>query len=385
MIKETNLTKQHILGLDVLRGFCALSVAAYHILSWDKYIEFSAVSRYGVYIFFVLSGFSIHYQYKDRIKKTEDIKIFITNRFTRLFPLLFLVVILVNLKSLIINANFFQAATSFLTATLLFGLGAPATTSAVTGGWSLGIEFSFYMLYPLILAYCKSNFSFLYMCTLFLLLKTMFGAYVFHESYITYWNVLFTTPLSFIFYFIAGCYLANIYQNIQNFTNHIIVYFSLIPLMFFFFIPIDIDSQTILTGHLGFLFTVLSCVIVFAYALYDPQNFITKSTAKFLGEISYGTYLLHPLVWNFFKKWGAFIDSPVYRCISVLISTVIISFFIKKLYETPFIYFLKRLQKEKITKILDINTLRDKRTQNFISLIVSVKSFRQKILNKLSH
>ena len=54
---------ERVLGWDLLRGLCALTVASYHLLYWLKIVELPALGTYGVYMFFVLSGASLAYNY----------------------------------------------------------------------------------------------------------------------------------------------------------------------------------------------------------------------------------------------------------------------------------------------------------------------------------
>lgn len=336
------MIKQYIPGLDLLRGLCALSIAAYHILSWSQLITFTAVGYYGVYIFFVLSGLSIHYQYEHKIKNLKDINSFIKKRFYRLFPLLFLTVAIQYVPHLL-NLDLMRVSIISLTLSLLFGFAAPAISSAVTGGWSLGIEFVFYIVYPILLSFCLSRGQFIVLLISLFLLKFMFIEYVFYSSYTSYWVTLFTNPLSFFFYFAAGCFLAELYSKFQKFSNNKIVLFLLFPLFLLLFIPINYTDKNVLVGIKGSMFTCLTVLIVLLYALYVPQLSIIKRICKFLGDISYGVYLLHPLIWNFFYKTRLWEEHPVRRCLVIILITSIIAIIIKKFYEEPAI---NRLNKE---------------------------------------
>lgn len=335
------MTKQHILGLDVLRGFCALSVAAYHILSWNECVDFTAVGRYGVYIFFVLSGFSIHYQYSNRVNNLNDIKTFLKKRFFRLFPLLVLITIFSQYTAFL-NMDLVRASSIFLTLSLLFGFSAPAVTSAVTGGWSLGVEFSFYMLYPIMLAYCQNIRQYIVLMFVLFALKYLFTEYAFSKYYIDHSNLLFTSPLSFAFYFVTGCFLAEFYPFFKNTLKKTYLLFLSIPLFLLFFLPIGMSAKDVLTGYTGSFFTLLSCVSVLIYSLYIPEHAVTKKISKFLGEISYGVYLLHPLLYfHLFKKYRIISDLPVIQCFVILTITSIFAIIIKRLYEDPVISFFK--------------------------------------------
>jgi len=336
--------KQHLLGLDILRGICALSIAIYHVYFWSHDIEFTVISRYGVYIFFILSGFSINYQYANKIKNLDDIKLFIAKRFIRLFPLLFLVIISTHMMPML-KGNFSLSAfySAIMTGTLLFGFGEPSLTASITGGWSLGIEFSFYILYPLILSICQSTRSYIVLTFILFLLKIIFAEYIVHSNtpYNGYWPIFYTNPLNFFFYFVIGCYFATIYPYLQKFVNSSYVYYSCLPLLFLFYLPTNMDFKNIVTGYLGILFTLLSGLIVLAYSLYSPRHFIEKKLAKILGDASYGLYLLHPLIWGALTKFGILPNHTILRCVVLLVPSLFISLILKKTFEDPVITFLK--------------------------------------------
>lgn len=165
---------------------------------------------------------------------------------------------------------------------------------------------------------------------------------MFHPAYIDYCNILLTTPLSFVFYFVVGCYIAEIYPQLQNFINKPYILLSLLPLFFLLFIPQGLDSKSILTGVLGAFFTFLSCGIVLVYSLYIPQRTIIRIISKFLGDISYGVYLLHPLVWRAFNTLKILDSFPIIRCAVILVITSAIAFITKKTYEDLLISFFKK-------------------------------------------
>jgi peptidoglycan/LPS O-acetylase OafA/YrhL len=54
-----NPSRGRVLGWDLLRGLCALTVASYHLLYWLGLAELPALGTYGVYLFIVLSGASL--------------------------------------------------------------------------------------------------------------------------------------------------------------------------------------------------------------------------------------------------------------------------------------------------------------------------------------
>jgi peptidoglycan/LPS O-acetylase OafA/YrhL len=79
--------RDRVLGWDVLRGLCALAVASYHLLAWQDVATLHTFGSYGVYLFFVLSGASLAYNYQGLIDGPPAVLRFLAVRWLRLAPL----------------------------------------------------------------------------------------------------------------------------------------------------------------------------------------------------------------------------------------------------------------------------------------------------------
>src|SRR3954447_25021058 len=82
-------SKNHFLALDSLRGICATFVVIYHFES-DAFIRKIPFIQHGflfVDFFFVLSGFVIAANYRDKIASEYSILKFFFLRLGRLYPL----------------------------------------------------------------------------------------------------------------------------------------------------------------------------------------------------------------------------------------------------------------------------------------------------------
>ena len=139
-----NAPADRILGWDLLRGVGALMVAFYHLSYWLGLTELPALSTYGVYLFFVLSGASLAYVYPaERVRTLGDTLRFLATRWLRLAPLyLLLCVVFVVMLSVRNGQLVGRLPLRFaLNATFAFGLWDPALWALLIGGWTLGIEF----------------------------------------------------------------------------------------------------------------------------------------------------------------------------------------------------------------------------------------------------
>jgi peptidoglycan/LPS O-acetylase OafA/YrhL len=89
--------------LDSFRGFCALSVAIYHVHILQSFGEwaFFRNAHYLVSFFFVLSGFVMYHTYGQRLSSTGQFRQFVITRTFRLYPLhVFVLVLAIGLEVL---------------------------------------------------------------------------------------------------------------------------------------------------------------------------------------------------------------------------------------------------------------------------------------------
>src|SRR2546428_798642 len=167
------MTKKRIYSLDALRGVTALFIVFYHVSFWQKQNMFDGgtwiTQKLGLYIvemFYMLSGVSLGYVYFEKFSKLDsgELTRFFVQRFFRIGPLYILLCIaavfiyqlphsIITLKKLIINC------------TLLFGLFNPSY-SMLTGGWSIGVEFFFYVFFPILVFLAHKNKMFDYSITI---------------------------------------------------------------------------------------------------------------------------------------------------------------------------------------------------------------------------
>lgn len=279
-----------VIGMDFLRGMCALGVAVYHMTYWGGGPHFHTVGLYGVYVFFVLSGASLFVAYRN-LASQDDIADFLLARLLRIVPLIAAVALFVAWR---IDQ---PIELLFLDATLLFGLGAPGYTSIVAGGWSLGIEFVFYLAFPAALAIANSRAWWLVGVLLFIGQRLYIDHVLAGNTLANAWR-LYTLPLSFVFYFFAGCCLGRaITKEWLKFSRAfwIVSGTSLVVLMLA--VPVRV-AEDALIGQLGVALTVAATLLTVTFAHISGGKWLTP-ISKFLGDVSYGVYLIHPCVWDF--------------------------------------------------------------------------------------
>ncbi|MES2940581.1 MAG: acyltransferase [Pseudomonadota bacterium] len=148
------MNRERVLGWDLLRGLCALAVALYHVLGWEGVAELYPLGSYGVYMFFVLSGASLAFNHAGQLGTPRAVGAFLLARWVRLAPLYAIVCGLSLLLFSLHNGAPVDDIPSRLAWNLsfAFGLNDPALSAIAIGGWSLGIEALYYLAFPLLAA-----------------------------------------------------------------------------------------------------------------------------------------------------------------------------------------------------------------------------------------
>lgn len=288
---------ERVLGWDMLRGLCALAVACYHLMYWQGIATVSTLGSYGVYLFFILSGASLAYNYEGRLNTWREARSFLLVRWLRLAPLYVVVcVVFVAMLSLRNGQLVDQLPLRFaLNASFAFGVHDPAVWALPVGGWSLGIEFIYYLAFPLLLAalpraaWCIAVAAVLALIQCVWVLKTAgspdgyaastvayhqvpaFGAYFFGGCVIGHWRRKGVASLSMARGAWAGVAMAALLLALN---------------------PAEPGDE--LLGMRGAVLFIACFAVVFASGLVDVKGRMA-GVAKFLGDITYGCYLLHPI------------------------------------------------------------------------------------------
>lgn len=172
---------KRILLVECSRGAAAIYVVFVHLI-YIKYLSIGIppgiISTYliylgqdAVFLFFFLSGFSIHYSsYNKSLKSAKGICLYYYLRFRRIYPIFIIAVTLSIALGTIASAinipscAIYQPGFKNISFTLLF-----LTDWAFRSGcwfpvldnnpalWSLSYEIPYYLVYPLFWSYCKKN------------------------------------------------------------------------------------------------------------------------------------------------------------------------------------------------------------------------------------
>lgn len=288
MDKAMNSSRARLGSLDALRGLAALAVVLFHYLPYYHQLfghSFSiqpwlsdalSFGRYGVHLFFILSGFVIFMT----LERTRNAAWFGLARGVRLLPALWTGIILtfVSVHLLGPESRAVSLQTALLNTTLLHEyLGAEHVDGAY---WSLVIEVTFYAWMAL-LFYSLRGWS---------RLRLAFWAWML-VSYagVIWWKQIpqglefVIKDLLFVKYaplFIGGMLIYRIYRHGRpTFSDAALLALAL--------------GHGLLAYKLPYSLFVLGCFTVFALAVAGRLNALANPPLLWLGSLSYSLYLVH--------------------------------------------------------------------------------------------
>ena len=285
--------------IDLLRGVAILLVIVCHVS--QSQIGFSPrnraflnFGRIGVQLFFFLSAYTLCLSMDSR-KERYFIRNFYIRRYFRIAPLYYLgilVYFLVNMSPFLSQYIFLSNSKSdilynFL---LIHGVIPSANNTIVPGGWSIGTEVLFYLMFPLLfLFYKKLNFKFIYIYPLLgLSIATLFSLIVYsfdksvYTNYFYYYNIFNQLPV-----FLVGmsCYF------LQK-RNLILLSPLKSGLIFIILFALSFVLSFKLENNISLFVFLAGLSFLFLFIFVKKINYTFNALQK-IGELSYSIYIFH--------------------------------------------------------------------------------------------
>lgn len=369
---------KHLKGLNTLRFFAAFLVVIYHGKHHINKMGVDFAENWAIFnrgieavsFFFVLSGFLITFlaineiKYKGRV----NYKNFFLRRVFRIMPLYYLILFLMLFflgfvaPKLLSQEN--VLVFPMLKGTLLYVFMIPNLVKPlwpdIPGGmnifWSIGVEEQFYLIFPvLIFFYLKSKNKVYTLLTVFLLYYIFYMLVYYNVFNLNQVLVKFILTLKF-HYMLMGMALAEFAQKailkeklvkLINKDIYQFISFGLVICVLF----LDIEYPKILEDILlCLIFSNLIFVVAFR-TTGSLLNYNIKFLSYF-GVISYGIYLIHPLVSYFVRMLivkiqflnKLFLSYPIIYIVILFMVTLLCSHVSYKFFEKPFLKFKEKFR-----------------------------------------
>lgn len=356
-------------GLNGLRAIAALTVLCGHVFqstfgNWGLLDLTLSFPIDGVTLFFVISGFLITFLLMNEVEKsgTVDIPKFYMRRILRIWPIYYGYLIL---SILILTA--FSMQKDLLNPKLLYYLFFAANIPfVVTSGlwpivhyWSIGVEEQFYLFWPwlvrigkkrlLLLAVFTGLFWFCCKCLFYLTVGK--DTFIYRFFAVTRFDCMMLGAVGAILFFEKKSLF------IKLTTNRMITFSAWILFLLSGFYGYTVPAP-IRTEYVA----VLSLILIMSQVATKPFVFnLENHVCDFVGKISYGIYVIHPML--------IFLLSKCYRelnltlsitfqyvaiCLLMIAITIIMAWLSYKYFEQPFLKF-----KNKFAVVYSRNSIRN--------------------------
>ncbi len=346
---------------------------------WDSLfrliIKIITSGRSGVIMFFVLSGFVLTLSMHNR---KQSYKNFIISRFFRMYPVLFISVIISYVLHAIIGNNNGELFSSWYRSDI--GISIPLTIEnllghlAVTGiskqhiyldspMWSLVYEFRISIIFPLLVflmvrknqaIVLGASIIFSLACAYFSLLTTGIAPRGYMEE--TFAATLLTTGY-FAVFFVMGIILALKREQVSNLINKQPLFMKFVLLavvaVCFIYDKRYFDYHSMIFDYFHAVGAII--LIALAFNWHEFAQVLSIKPFLWLGRISYSLYLIHWIIlYIVFELFGHVL--PLWTLIAIVIITSLLAADLMARYvEYPCITLGKRLLgKNKVPKPMEI-------------------------------
>jgi peptidoglycan/LPS O-acetylase OafA/YrhL len=337
-------------AIDYLRGILALSIVLFHYQSWshirvgagaEQFL--SKCSIYAVCAFYVISGLSFGYVYRDRRVRLRWIAAFFVKRFMRLAPVYWIAIAGTAMLGIVarhtggayVTPSLGQIVTNV---TLTFGVIEPAGYLP-TGGWSIGNEMVFYLLLPTVLLF-RARFRIIFYLGIATCLaigcEFAFRQLAPSVSLAGQWDT-YIVPFNHLYFFVVGVWLGGGVGRARVQSSYAGI-LAVVAGVAFVALPAGADPIAITTGWYRVLYSIV-CIGVCAgcaYANVRLPELVHKGLEE-LGRMSYSVYLLHPIVYGgmSYVLWG--FRSSAVVAVASLPATLLGARFVYRWLEAPMI------------------------------------------------
>jgi peptidoglycan/LPS O-acetylase OafA/YrhL len=296
--------------IDALRGYAILSVLMVHSAqfvppSHALLRSVMAQGSLGVQLFYIASALTLCLSWRFRsAREGHPTRDFYIRRFFRIAPMFYLAIALYVLLYGFAPSYWAPNGVKWwfvvLTACFMHGFNPETIDSVVPGGWSIAVEMSFYLVFPLLMKYIKSIKS----AIVFLALSLMiwqFSILIYRQIYTNYYpadqqylvsSFLFQNFFGQLPIFAIGILSCFVFENSASLKRRVIILdgvFAFLCLIQLIVLrarwPAFFMSNYIIFSGVFALFALNLAVF--------PVKVLVNRFIALIGEISFSMYLVH--------------------------------------------------------------------------------------------
>ncbi len=325
---------KRLTALDSLRGIAALSVVLFHYtcnfhqrFGHPEPPPFSfALGRYGVPLFFMISGFVILMT----LNRSENIFQFTVSRFSRLYPVYWVSVITTFCVVSYFGLPGFEA--SYIDA--LVNLTMVQTVFEIRHVdhvyWSLWVELKFYVLMGTIFWLGIQRYL---MAILMILITgyTVGQLFDFFNTVPGWWRLIAYTPIEYLPYFLFGIVLYEAHENGFSFRLKLMALFCFVA-----------TFGNLQYTNIVFIFFLMS--VIYVAVIHSPAILQCRFLV-FFGTISYATYLIHNNIGRvILLELYKYLHTPSFAILLTSVLCLLLATFLTFAVERPAMRVLRSLQ-----------------------------------------
>lgn len=342
--------------IDGIRAIAVLSVVFYHLK-----ISYFVGGYIGVDIFFVISGYLITSIIKSEVNKQEfSFKVFFIKRLKRLLPAVVFISLLsfifgflilspsdyYNFSKSILSAIFFVSNIFYWTQSNYFDQISEFKPFLHT--WSLGIEMTFYLIWPLLLILLLKYFNKALSITVLILgiffsiillefiftkglvFETQILNNFFYGKYISD-TIFYLAPFRF-FEFFFGSIL--VFLKNKSFKESISTFFFICGFILILSSIFILDSNTRFPSIYAIPALLGTSLIIYFKDKCFLKILLNNKIMVFFGLISYSLYLIHWPIISIFRYYNLG-DLVFFNKIIIFLISIFLSFLMNKYIEKP--------------------------------------------------
>jgi len=311
--------------IDALRGYAVAGVIAIHVPNLVPNVPLPVVSvastaGQGVQLFFIISALTLTMSWRKRApSESRPVQHFFMRRFFRIAPMFWIGIlvysVLAQFDTPFWQTNHLKIDDILMTFLFVHGWTPETINNVVPGGWTIAVEMTFYLIFPLLMSFIKdiriAAGFFVCACSIALIMNTVASTWYRTEPallspFIYEWlpNQLPIFGMGFLlFYFVSGT------QRRMSRTGAIAIFGLGVTVLF---------ALTAASWRIPFYSTLQHPMIwkdlvagagfvAIAYSLANwPTSVFINRPIRHLGKVSFSAYLVHFLVlFVYLRVFGA--------------------------------------------------------------------------------